>query len=268
MNHPPIGASDFKSGTYAWRVRISRWHFVALIAFLLLTACDGYIEEVKVRRDGEVELAAQAIVVCNDPLQEAIFDGDPCEIIDRAVRTGEIGELPFGVDVDPNEVSLVASGEADRRTVDALWRTSAVELETLLVSGGEINVLDDQRTEVIFFPADAPVQQLAETDDPELNELVRRSRWAASEFRINTPDLIEEHNGDRIQGRIVIWDLDGDHPDEFRVVWTTEDPPRQIWGFAVAGVVLVGVLAMMLVLESPKRRSGSLTATAESATTD
>ena len=228
---------------------------LAIVGVLFLTACDGYIEEVKVRRDGEVEIAAQAVVVCNDPLQQQIFEGEPCEVIDRAVRTGEISEMPFGIELDPNEVSLVASGEADRRTVDVLWRTSAIELESLLVSGGEITILDDQRTEAVFFPAGAPAERLANTDDPELNELVQRSRWPFSEFRINTPDLIEEHNADRIQGRIVIWDLDDDHPDEFRVVWTTEDPPRQLWGFAVAGLVLVGVLAMMVIFENPKRGS-------------
>lgn len=234
-------------------MRWSRWQLFAVLAVLLLSACDGYIEEVKVRRDGEVELAAQAIVVCTDPLQQALFDGDPCEVIDRAVRTGEIGELPFDFEVDPNEVSLVASGEQDRRTVDALWRTSATELNSLLVTGGEITVLDEDRTEVVFFPAGSLNETLSNTDDPELAELVARSRWPSAEFRIQTDDLIEEHNGDRIQGRIVIWDLDDDHPDEFRVVWTTADPPRQLWGFAVAGFVLVAVLAMIVILEGPKR---------------
>ena len=130
----PVSASERAGRPYHYGVRWSRWQLVSVLALLFLTACDGYIEEVKVRRDGEVELAAQAIVVCTDPLQQALFDGDPCEVIDRAVRTGEIGELPFDFEVDPNEVSLVASGEQDRRTVDALWRTSATELDSLLVS--------------------------------------------------------------------------------------------------------------------------------------
>lgn len=237
-----------------------RWHVLVALCVVFLSACDSYIEEVKVRRDGEVELAAQAIVVCNDPLQQAIFDGDPCDVIDNAVRTGEIGELPFGFEVDPNEVSIVASGEADRRTVDALWRTSAEDLNSILVSGGIVTPLDDERTEAVFFPVDTPAIELETTDDPELSELVRRSRWQPAEFRLNTPDIIEEHNADRIQGRIVIWDIDGDHPDEFRVVWTTADPPRQLWGFAIAGAVLFIVLAMMVVLEGPKRskKGGSL----------
>jgi len=209
---------------------------------------------VKVRADGEVELAAQAIVVCTDDLQEELFGGDPCEIIDRAVRTGDIGELPFDFVIDPDEVSLVASGEQDRRTVDALWRTSATELNSLLVSGGEVRALDEQRTEAVFFPVDAPAQLLEATEDPDLRTLVGRARWPAAEFRLNTPEIIVDHNADRIQGRIVIWDIDGDHPDEFRVVWTTEEPPRQIWGFVVAGAVLIGVLAMMVTLESPKRK--------------
>jgi len=236
-------------------VRLSRWHLLSLFAFLVLAACDGYIEEVKVRSDGEVELAAQAIVVCTDPLQIELFGGDPCEQIDRAVRTGEIGDLPFNFSVDPNEVSLVASGEQDRRTVDALWRTSATELNTLLVTGGEVRVLDEQRTEAVFFPMDAPLQLLEDTNDPNIRTAISQSRWPAAEFRVNTPSLIEEHNGDRLQGRIVIWDLDGDHPDEFRVVWTTEEPPRQIWAFVLAGVVLIAVLAMIIVLEGPRREA-------------
>lgn len=235
-------------------MRLTRWQLLPVLAILFLSACDGYIEEVKVRRDGEVELAAQAIVVCNDPLQVALFDGgDPCEVIDRAIETGEISELPFDFSVDPNEVSIVADGEQDRRTVDALWRTSATALESLLVTGGEVRILDEERTEAVFFPANAPADLLESTDDAELVALTNRSRWPAAEFRINTPDLIEEHNGDRIQGRIVIWELDGDIPEEFRVVWTTADPPRQLWGFAVAGAVLISVLAMIVVLEGPKR---------------
>lgn len=234
-------------------MRWSRWQLVSLLALILLTACDGYIEEVRVRSDGQVQLAAQAIVVCTDPLQQELFGGDPCDVIDQAVRTGEIGDLPFAFVVDPNEVSLVATGEQDRRTVDALWETSVENLDSLLVSGGQITVLDDQRTEAVFFAADSPATTLETIEDPELTELVNRSRWPAAEFRIATPDLIEEHNGDRIQGRIVIWDLDDDHPDEFRVVWTTADPPRQLWGFAVAGAVLIGVLAMIVLLEGKKR---------------
>ncbi len=200
-----------------------------------------------------MQLAAQAVVVCTDPLQQELFGGDPCDVIDRAVRTGEIGELPFDFEVDPNEVSLVAEGEQDRRTVDALWETSAENLDSLLVSGGEITVLDDERTEAVFFPAGSPYDILNTTEDPDLATAVNRSRWPAAEFRIVTPDIIEEHNGDRIQGRIVIWDLDDDHPDEFRVVWTTADPPVRLWGFAVAGAVLIGVLAMIVILEGPKR---------------
>ena len=208
------------------------------------------------RSDGQVQLAAQAVVVCTDPLQQELFGGDPCDVIDRAVRTGEIGELPFDFEVDPNEVSLVAMGEQDRRTVEALWETSAENLNSILVAGGEITVLDEQRTEAVFFPAGAPGDVLENSDDPTLSGLFSRSRWPAAEFRIATPDLIEEHNGDRIQGRLVIWDLDDDHPEQFRVVWTTADPPRQIWGFAIAGAVLIGVIAMIVILEGPKRAGG------------
>lgn len=232
---------------------MTRWQLLPILTILFLSACDGYIEEVKVRSDGEVELAAEAIVVCSDPLQVELFDGDPCEVIDRAVRTGEVGDLPFDFAVDPNEVSIVAEGEQDRRTVDILWRTSATELNSLLVTGGEVRVLDDERTEAVFFPAGSTAELLESTDDTDLATLVNRSRWPASEFRINTPDLIEEHNGDRIQGRIVIWDIDGDHPEQFRVVWTTAEPDRQIWSFVIAGVVLLAVLAMIVVLENPKR---------------
>lgn len=227
---------------------------LGLLAMALLSACDSYIEEVRVRRDGEAQLSARAVVVCSDPLQEAIFGGDPCELIDRAARTGEIGELPFGFDFDPNEVSVVAEGEVDRRTVDATWQGPASELDSLLVSGGTVTALDDQRTEVVFQAADTPLVSLNTSDDPTIDLERRRSRWEPAQFRINVPDLIVEHNGDDIQGRIVIWELDGTHPDEFRLVWTTEDPPRRWWWIAGGGVIVTVILGMMVVLEGPKNQ--------------
>lgn len=226
----------------------------ALVAVLLLSACDSYIEEVRVRRDGEALISAQAIVVCSDPLQAEILGDEPCDRIDRATRTGELGDLPFGFELDPDAVSIVASGEIDRRTVDASWQGPASELSSLLVNGGTVTALDDLRTEVVFRAANTPLVELMSSEDPEIQTQLRLSRWEPAEFRINVPDLIVEHNGDEIQGRIVIWELDGDHPDEFRVVWTTEDPPRRWWWIIGGFFILTGVLAMIVVLEGPKRQ--------------
>lgn len=226
---------------------------LVLAVVMLATACDGYVEEIRVRSTGEAQLSARATVVCTDELQRALFGADPCPIIDDAARTGDIGDLPFGFELDPNLVSIVASGEADRRVVDATWTGQAEDMMSLLVDGGTVTVLDDQRTEVVFRSAGTPAEALATTEDRELSELLRRSRWEPAEFRINAPDLVEEHNGDRIQGRIVVWEIDDDVPAEFRLVWTTEDPERRIWWIVVAVLVLIGVIALMLVLEKPSK---------------
>lgn len=260
----PVGAPCLETTTYAGSVPRARLLFV-LAAVLLLTACDGYVEEIRVRSTGEAQLSARATVVCTDELQQALFGGDPCPVIDDAARTGEIGDLPFGYQLDANEVSIVASGEADRRVVDATWTGDAEDMASLLVDGGTVTVLDEDRTEVVFRSTGTPAEALANTDDPELSELLRRSRWESAEFRINAPDLVEEHNGDRIQGRIVIWDIDNTAPDEFRLVWTTADPARRIWWVVVATLVLLGVITMMLVIERPGPKPKS---TAESDASD
>lgn len=225
--------------------------FLFVIAALALTACDGYIEEARVQRDGTVEFAARATVVCTDELQQAIWGGDPCDVIDDAIRTGEIGDLPFDFDLDPNRVSLVGTGEADRRVVDALWSGTATELSSVLVSGGEISILDELRTEAVFTPADTPATALETSTDPEIVEQLRFSRWEPAEFRITAPDLIVEHNGDKIQGRVVVWYMDGAVPDEFRVVWTTETPPLRWWWWVVGSSILMIVLFMMITIEGP-----------------
>lgn len=222
-----------------------------LAAALLLTACDGYIEEARVQRDGSVEFVAQATVVCTDPLQQAIWGDDPCPQIDAAIRTGDIGELPFDFALDPNRVGLVGTGDADRRTIDVTWNGTVDELSTVLVSSGTVRVLDDERTEVVFVPVGAPADLVAKSADERVVAERRTSRWDPAEFRVKTPDLVVEHNGDDIQGRLVIWELDADRPDEFRVVWSTADPPRRWWWWLAGSVVLMGVLILMVTVEGP-----------------
>ena len=232
--------------------------FVGVV--LALTACDGYIEEARVQQDGTVEFAARATVVCTDELQQAIWDGDPCDTIDRAIRTGEFGELPFGFELDPNRVSIVGSGEQDRRIVDATWSGTAEDMSTPLVSGGKVRVVDEFLTEVTFDPTGTPLDQLRASDEPAIVDELRRTRWDPAQFRINVPDLVVEHNGDEIKGRIVIWDLDEDRPDEFRVVWTTEEPARRVWWWIVGSVIFTVIMIMMITLESPAQgqaKSGS-----------
>lgn len=225
-----------------------------VIAVIALTACDSYIEEARVQRDGTVEFAAEAIVVCTDPLQQEVWGRDPCGEIDSAIRSGDVGDLPFDFALDPDRVSLVGTGEADRRTIEVLWNGTIDELSTVLVSSGSIRQLDDLRTEVVFIPADAPADQLASTTNPALLDELRVSRWAPGEFRIKTPDLVVEHNGDDIQGRLVIWNLDDDRPEEFRVVWSTADPPRRWWFWVLATVVLTTILIMIVTIEGPASR--------------
>ena len=225
--------------------------FLFVLAALSLSACDGYIEEARVQRDGTVEFAARATVVCTDELQQAIWGGDPCGVIDDAVRTGEISELPFDFELDPNRVSLVGTGEADRRVIDALWSGTADEFSSVLVSGGQISTLDDVRTEAIFTPANTPATALDASTDPAIVEQRRFSRWEPAEFRITTPDLVVEHNGDKIQGRVVVWYMDGDVPDEFRVVWTTERPALRWWWWVVGSSILMIVLFMIVTIEGP-----------------
>lgn len=239
---------------------------LVLAVIVVLSACDGYIEEARVQRDGTVEFAARATVVCTDELQQAIWGGDPCEVIDTAVRTGEIGDLPFDFEVDPNRVSIVAAGEQDRRTVDASWSGTAGELTTLLVSPGEITALDDLRTEAVFYPVDAPANALVASTDPDVVEQRRFSRWEPAEFRITTPDIVVEHNGDKIQGRVVVWYMDGDVPDEFRAVWSTEEQPVRWWWWIVGSAILLTILIMMVTLNGPpKAKTRSETTGAETA---
>lgn len=239
---------------------------ILIVGVAVLSACDGYIEEVRVERSGDVEFVAQAVVVCTDPLQQAIWGGDPCESIDQAIRSGTVGDLPFDFDLDPNRVGLVGSGEADRRTIDATWNGTIDELSTVLISSGSITPLDDERTEAIFVPSGAPADSLQNSSDELVVDELRVARWAPAEFRVMAPDLIVEHNGDDIQGRIVIWELDGDQPDEFRLVWSTEDPPRRLWWWILGTVILTVILIMMITLEGPNQAKQSRPQGPESST--
>ena len=108
---------------------------------------------------------------------------------------------------------------------------------------------------MVFPSLGTPFRSLRASDDPAVVQALSNSRWEPGEFRINAPDLVTDHNGDEIQGRIVIWNLDDESPDEFRVVFTTADPPFRWWWLAMGGVVLVALVGMMVVLEpTPKKK--------------
>ncbi len=225
-----------------------------LLAVLFLSACDGYIEELRVQADGTVNFAAQAIVVCADPLQQEIWGEDPCGRIDAAIRTGEIGDLPFDFELDPNRVSLVGTGEADRRTVDVSWSGTVEEMASLLAGPGRVTQLNDEDTEVVFSSRGTVFEALENSTDPGIMRELLNSRWNPGEFRINSPEIVIDHNGDDINGRIVIWNIDGNEPDEFRVVFTTAEPPLRWWWWVIGSVLLIGVLIMMVTLEEPPKK--------------
>lgn len=223
-----------------------------ILVAVFLTACDSYIEEARVQPDGSVEFAAEATVVCNDELQVAIWGANPCEQIDTAIRTGEFGVLPLELDLDANRVSVVGTGEQDRRELQARWSGQPEELTSLLVNGGEVRVLDELRTEVVFSTTDTAFTRLGESNDPAVQVALGRTRWNPAQFRVRVPAIVEEHNADRIQGRIVVWNLDDDVPDELRVVWTQERPARHYWWWIVSSVVLGAILILMVMIEGPK----------------
>lgn len=222
-----------------------------VLAAIILSACDGYIEEARIAPDGSVEFAAEARVDCQDDLQQAIWGENPCEQLDIAARTGEFGELPLDVVLDPNRVAVVSEGEADRRVIDARWSGDIDELESLLVVDAEIRSLDDERTEVVMRPRGNVFERLLASTDPEVIDELRRSRWDPAQFRIRAPDQITEHNADRVQGRIVVWNIDEEMANEFRVVWTTEEPARQWWWWILISVLFLGILIMMVTIEGP-----------------
>lgn len=219
-----------------------------ILLVLLVSACDGYIEQAAIDTQGRVSLDAKATVVCDDPLTADLWTGveEPCDAIDAFTRSGASGEefalLP---NLDPERLGLIATGEQDRRIVDVTWEGSLDEFETLLVTGGSLTELDDERTEFTITPVD-----LVQRAD------VRAARWPAPEFRIVAPNVVVEHNGDDVQGRIVIWHFDDDRPDKLRVVWTTEERGLRVWWWFVGGAILTAVLFMMIALEGNPSRSG------------
>ena len=221
---------------------------LVLTAVLALTACDGYIEQATIDDDGSVEFAARATVVCDDPLQVAIWDGEPCDVIDGVARGGTIDVLPLGAIVDGERLGLVTDGSQDRRRIDATWSGTVDEIRTVLVSGGTVRA-DGDEVEATFSSVGAPAAALRERAD--LADLVSSADWPPAEFRVIVPELVVDHNGDDIQGRTVIWTFDGTEPDELRVVWSTSDRGLRVWWWIVGGALLTAVLFMMIVLERP-----------------
>ncbi len=220
--------------------RLLGFAFVLLVA----TGCDEYIEQATVDADGVVEFAARAVVVCTDETQQEIFGGDPCPIVDEVVRGGDPGDLPFGFPFDTDRIAVVADGEQDRRRLDISWEGPLGEFSTLLVSSATLTTVDDTTSRLVLETTGAPADQVDED----------AARWPAGEFRFVAPALVTEHNGDRVQGRIVIWEIDEDRPDQLTVTWTDDGPTRRVWFYVLALVILVGLIAMMLLLERPGRR--------------
>lgn len=246
---------------------------LGVVAVLFLSACDEYIEEAQITPEGSVEFFARATVDCRDDLQQAIWGEDPCERIDTAVRTGDFGTLPLDIELDANRVAVLGSGEQERRVIDASWSGEAEELVSLLVTGGEVQVLDEQRSEVVFSSVGNAFERLLDSADPEIVAELRTSRWEPAQFRVRAPDLITEHNADRIQGRVVVWNIDEDMPSEFRVAWTTEGPARQVWWIVAASVILLGVVVLIITMEGPaqaraRRASSSETKTQSTSNAD
>lgn len=220
--------------------------FVLLALFL--SACDGYVEQVSVEADGSVSFAARATVVCADELQVAMWDAPPCDVLDAAVAGDAVAGLPFDFVVDQARVSLVSDGELDRRRIDAGWEGSIDEMQTLLVSGGSTRALGEERVEATFSPSGTPLERFRASE--ELAPLVQRSFWPAAEFRVVAPSRVVEHNGDAIAGRTVTWTLDGDEPDVFRLVWSTDERGIRYWWWMVGAGILSLVLFLMLKLEA------------------
>lgn len=246
LSRPRIDPNPMEHSEAMLRLRLVP---LALV-LVLLTACDGYIEQVTLDHAGAVEFRAEATVVCNDPLQREVWGGDGCDQIDAMVRGADAGDLPFDFEVDPNRLSLVNDGDLDRRRLDARWEGKLDELETVLVGSGTITILDENRTEATFTTAGSVAEQFfAEADGYVADD----SAWETAQFRVIVPEVVVEHNGDDIQGRTVVWRFDGDLPDEFRVVWSSEERGAQVWWWVVAGTILLAVLAMMAVLEGPNR---------------
>ncbi len=221
------------------------------VVCVALTACDSYVERLEVGGDGSARLQARAQLVCDDPLLVEIWGGSPCDAADQAAR-GDTPELPLGPVLDGTGLVVDVSGER-RQTIDLSWEGNLADLPSALVGEAEVRTVDDSTRELILTPAGSAVADFVA--DAESARRVAIARWPDAELHVVSPDLIVEHNADEITGRTVIWTIDGDQPEELRLRWTVEDPPRQYWWWLVGSVLMTGLLFMMVVLEGSRGRN-------------
>ena len=226
---------------------------VLLVVVLLVSACDGYVEQATVGADGSVSFEAQATISCDDELQRELWGPSPCERLDAAGRGGDMGALPLGFAFDSDRATLVVDGVQDRRRITTTWEGTADELSTPLLERVELRSIDDSVTELVAIPGQAPIVRFL--GSPGVSERVADAGWPAAELRVVAPDVIVEHNADEINGRVVTWRFDRDRPETLEVRWTTEPPATRYWWWLVGGSILVAVLFMMVSLEGSAGRN-------------
>jgi hypothetical protein len=219
----------------------------------MVTGCDGYIEQITVGSDGDASFAARGTIACAIDVQTEIWGDAPCDIIDRVSRGGIVADLPFGVVLDQTRTGIVAEGEQDRRRVDATWEGTVDGIGTLLVASAELRTIDSSTFELTVNPAGSPAD--AVLNDARFAAGLDDAGWPPAEFRVVAPEVITEHNADRINGRTVTWFYDADRPEILRVRWTTDGPPIRIWWWIVGGAVLAVVLFMIVSLEGSRDRN-------------
>lgn len=218
---------------------------------VLVAGCDRYVEQAALRPDGTVAFLAEADIICSDPLQNAVFDRDPCEIINDLADGETTADLPFEFNLD-NAVEFEVSGALDRRTLLARWQGPRAEFRSVLVSGLTITELDGERTQATFTTDGAPAATFAQSTEPGILAALPTSRWAVGEFRAIAPAVVVEHNGDRVDGRTVIWEFDDDVPETLNLTWSTEERSFRLWWWAIGAAILGAVLIMIVVFEGRK----------------
>lgn len=222
------------------------------IAVVLLSGCDGFIEQVRITEAGTVDFDARATVACRDELTDEIWGESACATIDALARGADPAELPFGFAYDPDRTSIVADGEQDRRRIDVTWEGAVDEFGSVLVERARVDRIDESTAELTLTPGRSPAAEFLAGNDAFAR--LADAGWPAAELRVVAPAVIVEHNGDEINGRTVSWFFDEDRPEELRVRWDLDGPETRYWWWIVGGSILVAVLFMMVTLEgSPAR---------------
>lgn len=222
-------------------------------ALIVLSACDGYIEQVRIADDESVEFDARATIACLDELTADIWGDSPCDTIDAVARGESPDVLPFELGLDTDRTSIVAAGEQDRRRIDVTWEGAVEEFGSVLIEAARVDRIGETTVELVVTPGRSPMEDFLAR--PEAFERLADAGWPPAEFRVVAPGVITEHNADEINGRTVSWFFDRDRPEVFRVRWTGEGPPTRYWWWIVGGSVLVAVLFMMATLEGSGGRN-------------